>query len=262
VNYYQYNDNFDSPRYSDSDVKNASILFTRDLGDILRLWKARVQFSYGDYSFFTNPKSETKDYAVTVGAARDLSEKWGIVADLGGRYTQSSFPVAQVQFVPPFFLVLVPVEKETSNWGGVGALTFTYRDALSGGEIGFRQEIAPASGVGVTERTSLNLSMYHRITEELRATFSANYYLNKAGKNQYSRNEINYQTFYLGPGLRYEYSKKLAIDFSYSFTRVNDMVANTTSDRNQLMIRLTVQEDLLDVLQEFLRWREKRREKP
>jgi len=253
VNYFQSKDDFHSPRVSDSEVKNGNILFTRDLGDVFPLWKGRLSFNYGDY-YFTTPKSTTKNYSLTIGASRDLTETWGVIADLGVRYTQSRLTVTQVRFIPPFFLALVQEEQETSDWGGVGGVSLTYRGDRNGADVGVRQDIEPSSGVGVTERTSFNLSMYHRITYELQATLAANYFFNKAGKNQYSQRETRFQSFYLSPGLRYEWSRDLAMEFSYSFTRTNDMIADTIGDRNLLLIRFTVQEDLLEALQRFLRW--------
>ncbi len=256
ANYFQSKDTFHDPRFADMDAKTGALAYVRDLNDLLPLWKGKAQFSYGDYSF-PNFDASIADYSAMVGAGRDLSERWAFSANAGVRYSRSKFMTQQVRFIPPFFLVLVQERKVSEGWGWIGDVSLTYRGDRSGGEVGFREDISPGSGVGVTERTSLRLSLYHRLTPELQLTFAAEYYRNQAGKNQFSATEYDYQVWNVGPGLRYEYTRQLVFDFSYSFTRLENKVAHTDGERNLFLIRVTLQDDLIDLAKDASRWIEK-----
>lgn len=152
------------------------------------------------------------------------------------------------QFVPPSFFQTVTVRQSSVGWGGVGQATLTYRGEKGTIDLSFIRDVMPASGYsGATERNALTLSLSHRITYELSGTLSASYFTNNSTQGQFATTPIDQVTYSMAPGLRYEFTRDMAAEASYSYTRVDyNVYPKTTADRSLAMVRFIAQCRLLE----------------
>ncbi len=231
-------------KFSDIEENSANLSFIHDTSSIVPATKGRVNFGYARYSF---AESAIDNYEATIGASKAISELWQIVLDVGGRYTRSDFQVAQLQFIPPFFITTVKKQEQSEGTGAVGRAALSYKGEKTNLDFNLFHGISPASGrYGTGERTSLSVQIRRSFTYELKGMLTGSYFLNKSESGKFSVQEIDEETMSFSPGLRYEYTKDVALDATYSHTRVNYRTNDTHAERNLFMLRLYVQHALLE----------------
>ncbi len=240
---YQRSD-YKDPRYVDVQAHDGTLGLLHDLGLYFPATVARLNAGYSRYQ----QRNTTTDYYWgTIGSSRALSEKWDFLFDVGGSYTLSTFEVETSVFLPPFFSTLIREKRKEKEWGWVGQATLSYKGEKTSGDLVFNHRRSLASGsVGVVERTSLTLGMSHRFTYELSGRLSAGYYINKEEKWNFSRGGMDEVTFRIHPVLRYEFTKDIALEGSYSYTYTKDKLRNTEHQRNLVVIQFIIQYPLFE----------------
>ncbi len=240
---YQRSD-YKDPRYIDVQAHDVALGLLHDLSLYFPATMARVNTGYSRYQ---SQKTTTDYYYGTIGSSRALSEKWDFLIDAGGSYTLSTFEVERFVFVPPFFSTLVREKKKAKEWGWVGQATLSYKGEKTSGDLVFNHRRSLASGsAGVVERTSLTLGMSHRFTYELSGRLSAGYYINQEEKGTFSRGGMDEVTFRIHPVLRYEFTKDIALEGSYSYTYTKDKLRDTEHRRNLVVIHFIIQYPLFE----------------
>lgn len=242
---YSYtSDNYDDDRFTDLKWHNANLGFMYDIDRYIRTAKLRSNLGYARY---TATGITVDNYIGTLGLMWNFHETWQFTIDGGARYTRSDFDVLALEFVPPFFFRIVTEQQESEDWGGVGQAMISYKGELSTLNFSYVRDILPASGRnGASERNALIFDAGRRFTYELKGSVYASFFTNKSDKGQYSASEINERTFTVGPRLRYEFTRDIAAEVSYSFTRVDYRVTDTYADRHLFMIRLYAQYPLFE----------------
>jgi hypothetical protein len=197
-------------------------------------------YSNLQYSRYEYEHSTVDYYALLAGLDNQFSELLRIRFDLGARYTRSEFQTSQLVFIPPNEYIIIPVEEESTNWGSVGQISLTYQDEFTHCAVSASHDIKPASGrQGSSERTTVRTSLSRRFSKELRCSVDGSYYFNNAEKDQFSSNAINEKTFRGTFRIRYDISRLSSIENGWSYSRITDSVANTTTDRNLAFIAFT-----------------------
>ncbi|MCG6534194.1 MAG: outer membrane beta-barrel protein [Syntrophales bacterium LBB04] len=242
---YDYlKDHFRSVKFIDMESNAASLGFTHDLSSLVDATKTMVNFGLARYDF---TGSRVENASGTVGLSTQLAELWSVSLAAGARYTRSRTNVVTFQFVPPFTFVPTAETQKSEGTGWVGQAALSYRGEKTTADLTLSRDLLPASGyAGVAERTAASFNVSRRLTYELRGTFFATYYLNKADRGQFSAQTLNQQLLVVNPTLRYEPTKDVAIEASYSYTLVRYKDANQEADRNLFMLRLILQHSFFE----------------
>jgi hypothetical protein len=155
--------------------------------------------------------------------------------------------VVTFQFVPPFTLVPLKQTQKSEGTGWVGQAAISYQGEKTNLNLALLHDLRPASGYGgVTERSGGSFTVSRRFTYELRGTLYATYYWNKAERGEFSTQTINQQSMVITPSLRYEPTRDVAIEASYSYTLVRYRTTNEEADRNLAMVRVILQHSFFE----------------
>jgi hypothetical protein len=243
--YENNNENPDNPYFRDTETTSAGLVFTHDLSAMLTSTKGRFSLNYANYRF---SDSLVDNYSAMVGFSRAFHELWNVSVDVGGRYSPSQFEVAKYQVVPPFSYAMVNNTEKTEGWGGVGSAAVSYRDETSSLNFSLKHDLMPASGrTGAANRTGVGINVIRRFTFELSGTLSCSYFLNNSNQGQFSAQAIDEQTFNITPGIRYDFTRDLSMDISYTYTRTAyQEEGDSDADRSLVMVRLSMQYPLFE----------------
>ncbi len=233
------------PEFVDTKAHEATIGAIHDFSQYLPSTMGRANIGYARYEFLD---TSINYYYGTIGMARALSEKWNFIMDLGGSYTHSEFDL--YYYIPPY---RYREKKEKDGAGLVGQATLSYRGEKTKrgektlGDLTFSHRLMPATGtIGATKRTALTLEASHRFTYELIGRLSTGYYINKARRGEFGIDKLDERTFRINPRLRYEFTRDIAMETSYSFVYLWDKDDDTRAKRHLFMINLIIQYPLFE----------------
>jgi Putative MetA-pathway of phenol degradation/Putative beta-barrel porin 2 len=231
---------YDSNTYADLESHSIQLSAIHDLDARFSRTKGRMNLGYDNYRYSTG--ALVNNYSATVGFIRNITETVSLLLDAGGRYTVTDFDQYRNVAPPPFPPVLVKEEETSSGWGWVGQATLAYKGEKGTANLSFGNNVFPSSGrTESTERMSLAADMRYRLTYEWSVAVNGAYYRNKSDQGQFSTVEINEHTWLISPSMRYEFTKDLYLDASYSFNRVDYRQSDTDAARNIVMLKLTWQ---------------------
>lgn len=240
VSYNFGRDRYDSDIYADLESHGIQLSAVHDLDARFSRTKGRMNLGYDQYRYSTG--ALVNNLSATVGFIRNITETVSLLLDAGGRYTVTDIDLYRNVVPPPFPPFLVKEEETNRGWGWVWQTTLAYKGEKGTANLSFGNNVFPASGrTGSTERMSLAADMRYRLTYEWSVAVSGAYYKNKSDQSQFSTVGINEQTWLLSPSLRYEFTKDLYLDASYSFNRVEYRQSDTEAARNIVMVKLTWQ---------------------
>lgn len=212
------------------DAGRSNLMVTHEILPDIR---ARAGLGYARYLYTA---STVENYTGTVGLGWRFTEVWHAMVDVGCRYTPSQVDVSPLESV------------ETSGWGAVVNAMLSYRGEKTNVDFSLNHDIAPTSGRAIaSERTGLGLRISRRFFYELSGIFSGGYFLNNYTPGEFSYLNIDEKTLYISPGLRYEFTRDMALDVTYTYTRT-DYARDTDSaaDRNLVMVRFHLQYPILE----------------
>jgi hypothetical protein len=240
ISYNFGRDRYDSDTDADLESHRIQLSAVHDLDARFSRTKGRMNLGYDRYRYSTGVL--VNNYSATVGFIRNITETVSLLVDAGCRYTVTDLDLYRNIAPSPFLPVLVKDEETNRGWGGVWQTTVVYRGEKGTANLSFGNNVFPASGrSGNTERTFLSADMRYRLTYEWSAAVSGGYYKNRSDRSEFSTTEINEQTWMLSPSMRYEFTKDLYLDVSYSFNQVEYRQSETDAARNIVMIKLTWQ---------------------
>jgi hypothetical protein len=176
-----------------------------------------------------------------------VSEKLSIQFDIGPRFTHSRFTVSRFELGTDGVFRTVSERRTNDDWGGTADLALTYSGEFTTATLRAYSRLAPVSGsTAVSQRTAAVFTVGHRLSEDLWANLSGGYYLNDAKRGETSTRDIDTQTVYISPWLRYQISKSFSLEASYGYTTVNNRENDTESHRNRVMLLLRFQQPIFD----------------
>jgi hypothetical protein len=249
--FYAYaNENFKDPGYTESNTNTLSLIFTRNMEKTFANTYGRLTLSGGRYEFtpsgFDYPRNNVDNYAIMVGAVHSLTELYSISADIGVRYTRREFEVPRLEAVAPGLFRLVAGKLKDEDVGGVGRFALSYRDESLRASLSAYQDVATSGGTaGLVQRTTVALDVGKRFTYKLWGHFAASYYLNSSKGRELSAQEIDEETWFITPYLRYEYSRDLRFEASYSYGKTHDRIDHTDASRNLVFFTVVYSYPLL-----------------
>jgi len=235
-----------SSHFIDMTYDAASLSFVRDLTDFLNNTKGRFNLGYMRYDF---TGLTVDNYEATTGFEYALHEKWTFIVDGGARYTESAFQALQIVGVLGPYVFVSSQNVTSTGTAPIGTAMLTYKGESTTANFKANRDIMPAYGsLGTVERTALTFDIHRKFTYELSGFFNAGYFTNVSKGGQYSSVSIDYESWYATPGIRYEFSKNMYLEGTYTYVRLENKAAApvTTGSRNQLMLRFFVQHAIME----------------
>ncbi len=254
-------DDYENKEDNDLRMHIINLGFTHNLNFIDEITVGRLNLRYAKYKYLESEiirsvlpdpsipakihyfnGTDVNSYSVTIGASRNLNEVFSILVDLGCRYTKSEIQIRQlIKVEDTVFSDTGNMQHQSSNSGFVGQITAAYTGKLTNGSLNFHHDLAPSSGrSSATERTSMSFELSRRFTYELKGSLSMRYYLNKAGRGEFSPRSIDEKTKSIRTAIRYDFTNNLFIEAAYYFINIKDYEDNTDTNRNQIFIKFSM----------------------
>ncbi len=231
ISYAFDKESYDNSRYVDNQSHNVNTGLTHDLGRYFPGLKGRVNLGYSAY---VSSGYRNDGLMGTVGFSRDFNELWSILLDGGLRFNWSESSLYGFHY-------------DNHGWGWVGTLTVNRKGERGEGSLSYGREMTAASGVsGMVERDTLTLAVRKKMTEEFSIFCSAGYTTNQSDSAGYFTQAIKERTLRINPGVRYEFSRDIALEASYDYTAIDNLASNTGVVRNLFSIRLYMQHPFLE----------------
>jgi len=228
LNYSYQDQTYVNPALLGSIVHNASSVYTVDLGSLAPLLKGMVTASFSRAIYSTTANN---NYALTVGAARGITEKISWSLNGGANYTYSTYKILSLP-------ALVMVDQSVDNWGWIGSAGVTYTGEKGQGNISVNRNFSAGSGqIGATENTSVSLAVSRTETKRFSWQASTSYVINKSSDNQFGATGTDARVFQAFTSLLYRLSDYFDLGMQYSF--YNESFRNYGTQVHQNRVLLT-----------------------
>lgn len=245
ISYAYDQDDYDETDILDeavSDAKGNSIYFniSSDLSTLVPTLIGQLTVNSARYTF----SNQTLDkFSLLSSEKLKLNENLDVNVGLGVFYTRSVFPITQFDFTSFRFITL---EQSYEKQGWISNIALSYQGEKIFTKLAYIYDVQPASGRnGATQRENLKLEISCRITYKLWTYLNMNYYLNKANAFELAGKDINEETLSVAPTIRYDFTKKLAVEAACGYAVIRDRVKRRTINRNNTSIKLSYQYELL-----------------
>lgn len=227
---------FENSTQLSTTVHNVGLSQSYDLDRYLRQAHLLGRFEFTDN---LTAVSRVSNYTATLGLDKKVHELWFLSFDLGGRFTHSDFDVISQG---------VTSTASNSSQGWVGNLSLGYSGETVNGALTFNHDISTAAGrTGATERTGISAQLEKRFSRELSANFGMGYSLNTSDRNRYSSQFIDENNLSFRCGLRYDFSKEVALEGNYRYSTIDDKQSSAQRHQSIVLLGLTMRTDLLDL---------------
>jgi hypothetical protein len=228
-----------------------NLRYLHNLSGLLEASTGRLNFGYANYDYDT---SETDSFFGGAGLEHMFSEIFALEVDLGVRYVDSEFDVVkQEPIVPglPFFRTVTDQETN-SGWGAVGQAIIEYRGEKTRSNFLISRDLAATSGRrGPTDQFRAVFSIYHRPLEKMRLGLTTGYYRNKADEGDFSSQEIDEDTYRIRPSIRWEFYDNFTMEGAYTYTYLDNKVADRTTSQNRIILQVAYGLPLFDLVDLF-----------
>jgi len=227
---------YDDPDKVDYRTDAVALLYNRDLGALLPRTVGRSALQYIGYDMGA---SRIRNYSWTVGAEHRLNERWQVFGDLGARLTHAEFDRRRlVPTVVPGLFRLEPYTVADDGGGFIGELGLAFAGERAASTFSVRHGLEAASGrSGAVERTSLRGNYGYRLGERTRLQVGGEFFLNRSSDEEFATAAIDEQTLQARASFRYGFTKDLAAEVFYTYTRVEDRADDTERTRNLFCFR-------------------------
>lgn len=230
-------DYYESSAYSDYTSHDVSFLLSRDLSKFISRTIGRMNLGMTKY---TTEGSAVTNYSGTIGAERSLDERFSFFADLGLRYTQSTFDAI---LLPGG----IPYEEQADGSGLSGQAGVSYNGELNNAKLVLSHGVTAASGRnGTVEQTALQCNVGRKLNETSRVAFAAGYRVNKSAQDELAASAIDERSLWLQPKILYALNDQIAVETSYNHALFTNKAADTDAYRNLVLLRLVFQYALFE----------------
>lgn len=226
----------------------STLSFVRDLTDLVENTKGRFNVGYTRYTF---TGLTVDNYEATTGFEYALHEHWTFLVDAGARYTESAFQTQQLvglNFTSTGFSPVFGTQNVTaSGTAPIATAKLSYKGETTTADLTANRDVTPAYGqLGTVERTGGTFTIRRKFTYELSGSLYGGYFTNKSKAGQFAAIPIDYESWYASPSIRYEFTRDMYLEGSYTFVKLNNNVAATTASRNQFMLRFFLQHAIME----------------
>lgn len=201
-----------------------------DLDRILPFTKVRGEagYNHADYSTGVVDVARADTFSLSLGASRMIHELWSVSADVGGKISEYSF--------------YSPKRSTEQRVGWTAKSAVEYRDDKTSGALRLYHNLQSLTGYAVpTEQTSVTAQVNRRFTYELTGMMYAGYFLSSSDNNNKIRQTTDQRTYLVSPGVSYEFTQNLKLNFAYEYAYLDDRRNNDRVDRNRGLAIITYQ---------------------
>ena len=236
LSYSNGRDYFDNPNFLSDTTRNGAAGLVHDFGEYFPTVKGRMNVVYSYYAY---PNSRINSGMGTIGFSKNINEIWSVQVD-GGVSNTWSRVLVPVQIIGVPVTLLVPINKEGLGW--VGDASLNYKGEVGSGSFTFSRSLSPAYGLnGAAEQNALTLATQYQFSYEFSALFSAGYNSLKSLASEFSAQAISEQILRVNPGVRYEFSKDMALESSYEYDMVDYSTSKDKANRHIFSVRFYMQ---------------------
>ena len=227
--------------YSNVTSYNATAGLTHDAERLLPLLKLRSSVRYSRSNYDT---AQIDNYALIIGASRQLHELWSFSADGGARYTRSGFQV--LTFDPATGFGVGHDQNDSIGW--VLASSLDYQGEKFQGSLSYNRDLSTASGSfrSAVESDVVNFSLRRRLSYELSAALGGGYYRSIADNNQFGSQKVDDTSWRGSFSLRYTFNRKLSADVGYDWYHLDSKASGSATSRNKVFFQVTAQTTLFE----------------
>jgi predicted porin len=241
LSYLYQQEDFSGQPKSDNRTHAAGVAFVHDLRKYLPDSQGSAGFNFSRFEF---ADSTTNNYSATIGMNWAFSETWTFAANLGGRYTDTD---SSVLAVSPLQQPVGIVTQSNSGWGLVGNASISVRGEVNNGSLTLKHDMAAApSRTGAAETTSIGLSYQHSFTPKFTTSTGLVYQLSNSNGDGTAATRIDEEFIQFNTNLRYEFTRNMAVETAYSYAKAIYNQNNTTTDRNSILVSLTIRHPYFD----------------
>ena len=211
TNLFRSEETFKNPKYVDNSTDAVNLAVSRNIEDLLENSSISIEGGFQRVDFSRSIEDHADTTSLSLGVQKNLSQTVSTRFSLG---LQSSVSTFDTWFMPTWR------ERDEGMMG-----QFLLKEILEYGErsLSIAHNIGVNSGSsGLTNRTSVEIKASWRFTEELSASLSCDFFLNKASKSKLSTTNFNEQTFTLNPGLLYRFNDSWQAIAKYEYIRLHD----------------------------------------
>ncbi len=249
--------NFDTGVTDDTDFYVSILKYTHSFSNKLKLY-CNATYSLFDFKFNLDDEGDTDfledivggeglelffatdyeldNFSITFGFTYDFSNNLQLDLSGGWRYTKSE---RSNETIDPQTGELVADKAENSGDGGIFALSLSKNFAYTTITFKASQNIGSNPDTGASyEYSRLSLLINHDFTNRLKGRVSFAYIHRETDKDDEFGFEQDRDTYLIDPALAYTYSKWLTVQFGYRYSKNENNITNTTTDRNTFFLEL------------------------
>lgn len=224
---------------SDNRGHGVQLVLERGLQGLLADGVGRLSLGYNHYAF---TGTDTDTAAVLAGLGWSLSERWQLSVDGGGRYSRdrSRFTVL-VSGLP------VTLTDTASGFGWVARASLAVKGEVQQGSLTFSRDVGLSSGrSGTAENTGIDMAYRYSFSDKLQLSTGAGYQRSRSAGNGLATSGINEEYLRFQAGARYQFTRDLSLDLSYSYRKTLYRQTDQAAERNSIALSFTMRQPLLD----------------
>lgn len=173
---------------------------------------------YSGYGVYDYDTSSVDQIFAFLGFNRNVCERLSFFCNMGSRYTTYTYDVLTGIDMNAWPFRYIYGEERYDTWGFVGKAGFVFKDEDGSFRFSVDRSLQPSSGnTGAMDRTSVDVSGYTRLTEDLTFRMTGFFRLNKNDEDS-GKDEERLKTFGLSPGLSYQMTDDIVITGNYGFS--------------------------------------------
>ena len=191
------------------------------------------QLSHTDYA-----TSDDDTARFLLGIDKRWKEKWQIHANLGVRYTESTFTTLVPNPSPP--PATVSDQSTSQDLGPVTDISLNYTGELTEIKLSASRNVVPASGQGRSvEQIQWIGTVNRRFTEKFRGGLSASIQSQESFKDLNPALVVDRWSILFNPEISYEFNRHWTIDCRYRLFYLNDHERSRDAVQNVVAVTLS-----------------------
>ncbi|MDL1973410.1 MAG: TonB-dependent receptor [Deltaproteobacteria bacterium] len=206
---------YELDRYTNHTAESLNVTWVHDLANERTSILFQIGGNLTDYE--TDLRQRT--CLGLVGIDHRFTEDLKIELNGGGRYTKSKSPGGYEE-----------------NTGFSGSLGLTWRFEKSALLVNISEEFTPSMYGEDMIRDRANISLRHRLTENLKCGLTTSYYKNRTEGIVRTR---EYETFSIRPSVNYRFGEYLHLQLGYSYTATGNEITSHSKERNRIYVRIS-----------------------
>jgi hypothetical protein len=235
VNLSRNEETFKKPDEVDNNTTSVNFALSRNMEDLLENTSVSVEGGFQRVDFTKSIEDHADTTSISLGMHRDITQTVSAEFSLG---VQSSVSTFDTWFLPAW---------HERDQGMIGQ--FLLKEKLDNGErsLSLSHNIGVNSGSsGLVNRTSAGVRFTRRFTEELSASLSCDYFLNRSGKATFTTSNIDEQSIRINPGFFYRFNESWQGNANYEYINIHDDLTSSVTRGSTASMGITYRFNIVE----------------